>query len=81
MATIEDCVKLLIYVKQLRYFALWELTRIFFELMVAKCFYLSGVLFPGFGYGKPKCAGVYHNLTFTRGTLKLRFEAYLVLYE
>ena len=58
MATMEDCVTLLIYVKQLQYFALWELTRIFlysFELMVAKCFYLSGDLFPGFGYGKPKC--------------------------
>ena len=23
--------------------------------MVAKCFYLSGDLFAGFGYGKPKC--------------------------
>ena len=58
MATMDDCVKLLIYVKQLRYFALWELTRIFllfFKVMVAKCFYLSGDLFPGFGYGKPKC--------------------------
>ena len=28
---------------------------LFFKLMVAKCFYLSGDLFPGFGYGKPKC--------------------------
>ena len=60
MATIEDCVKLLIYVKQLRYFALLTLGVnhnifvLFFKLMVAKCFYLSGDLFPGFGYGKPK---------------------------
>ena len=36
----------------------WELTRIrlyFFELMVAKCFYLSRNVFPSFGYGKRKC--------------------------
>ena len=26
----------------------------FFELMVAKCFYISKNLFSGFGYGKPK---------------------------
>ena len=57
MATMEDCVKLLIYVKQLRYFALLTLGVnqnvfvLFFELMVAKCFYLSGDLFPGFGFG------------------------------
>lgn len=31
-----------------------NLLVLFFELMVAKCFYLSGNLFPGFGYGKPK---------------------------
>ena len=28
---------------------------LFFVLMVAKCFYFSGNLFPGFGYGKAKC--------------------------
>ena len=27
----------------------------FFELEVAKCFYVSKSLFPGFGYGKLKC--------------------------
>ena len=32
-----------------------NLFLLFFELMVAKCFYLSWNLFPGFGYGKPKC--------------------------
>ena len=31
-----------------------NLLLLFFELMVAKCFYLSRNLFPGFGYGKPK---------------------------
>ena len=45
-----------IYVKQLQYFALLTLV-VNQNLLVlsAKCFYLSGDLFPGFGYGKPKC--------------------------
>ena len=57
----EEYAKLSIYVKQLRYFALLtlgvnqNLLAFFFELMVAKCIYLSGDLFPGFGYGKTKC--------------------------
>ena len=65
MATMEDCVKLSIYVKQLRYFALLtlgvnqNLLVLFFELMVGKCFYLSGDLLPGFGSGKPNL-GLYH---------------------
>ena len=47
--------------KQLQYFALLtlgvnqNLLVVFFELIVARCVYLSGDLFPGFGYGKPKC--------------------------
>ena len=47
----EDNVKLPIYVKRLRYFARvnQNLLVLFFELMVAKCFYLSGGLFSGFG--------------------------------
>ena len=46
MATMEDCVKFLIYVKQLQYFALLTLGVdqnffvLFFKLMVAK-FFLS----------------------------------------
>ena len=28
---------------------------LFFELEVAKCFYVSRSLFPGFGYSKLKC--------------------------
>ena len=61
MATMEDHVKLSIYVKQWQYFALLTLgvnqnfLVLFFELMVAKCFYPSGDFFAGFGYGKPKC--------------------------
>ena len=33
---------------------------LFFELEVAKCFYVGKSLFPGFGYSKLKC--VCHNL-------------------
>ena len=55
MVTMEDYVKWSFYVKQLRYFALLtlgvnqNLLVLFFEFMVAKCYYLSGNLFPGFG--------------------------------
>ena len=61
MATMEDYATFSIYVKQLQYFALLtlgvnqNLLVLFFELMVAECFYHSGDLFPGFGYDKPKC--------------------------
>ena len=53
MVTMDDYAKLSIYVKQLQYFALLTLVVnqnflvLFFELMVAKCFYLSGDLLPG----------------------------------
>jgi len=55
MATMDDylCKK----VNLLRFLTLGvnqNLFVLFFELMVAKYFYLSLNLFPGFGYGKPK---------------------------
>ena len=56
-----------------------NLLVLFIELMVAKCFYLSGNLFPGFGYGKPK--RVFTIICSYTWYMKLRFEAYLVLYE
>ena len=61
MATMEDLCQIVDLCEAVAVFCIvtleviQNLLLLFFELMVAKCFYLRGNLFPGFGYGKPKC--------------------------
>ena len=55
MATMDDQFYIKIYIVILSLRVKQNSFILFFELEVAKCFYVSRSLFPDFGYSKLKC--------------------------